>query len=138
MNRFIIFLLFIVISIAAPAQEYSGTTTPSLTDTEVLLLRKIAKSLNDSRTGTAPLTSTSTLAGGQLTPAITSTTSDGATTAGKKVLIFILSSDFTGTIGGVVFTGSADSSLELRAPDGYTFAAVSYTRSAGTLRLIQY
>lgn len=71
-------------------------------------------------------------------PAFTSSTAAGSTTAGSRYVLFIFSSDFVGTIGGVAFTGAADSSLELRAPEGDTFAAIPWTRSAGTVRVVQY
>lgn len=80
------------------------------------------------------------LGGSQLTPVSTLVNSgSGATiTAGKRHVEFILSSDFAGNINGIAYSGTTDAVQSFDAPPGYTLAAIAYTRSAGSLRIISF
>lgn len=81
-------------------------------------------------TGGKPMFVTQT--GAQITIVITNETTDGTVAAGKRHIEFILSSDFAGTIGGVTIDPAV---LVIynpgEVPVGSTFAALSYTISAG-------
>lgn len=66
---------------------------------------------------------------------VTKTTS-GTVAAGARGVLFVFSSDFTGTINGVAWAGSADSYYQPPIQAGDTFAAIAYTVTAGTVRII--
>lgn len=120
MNRFL--AIFFALACAVCAQDYNGSTTPTINDSDVILLRKIAKALNDSRTGSAAL---ATSAGAQtITASVgnatlsTSFAALGSATA-KQVTII----NATGVAVNVRYgTGSA-----VILPDGagYTFRGLS-------------
>lgn len=74
----------------------------------------------------------------------TTTTSSGTTPSRAKQITFIFSTDFTGTIAGACFAGTAgacgsgspaDYSFTLTAPQGDSFAAITYVVTTGTLRI---
>lgn len=69
------------------------------------------------------------------TLAISSVSADGTVAAGKKAVDFIFSSDFAGTVLGATFAGATDQVLSFVAPPGDTLAAITYTRSVGTIRI---
>lgn len=75
------------------------------------------------------------LLGASRTPAIASVSSSGSVAAGKKVVDFIFSSDFTGTVLTVAFAGANDSVISFEAPPGDTLAAIAYTVTAGSIRI---
>lgn len=75
------------------------------------------------------------LTGGSITPSGSTVTTSGNTTAGKKVVKMIFSSDFAGTVLTNTYAGGTDYSDEWRAPEGYTLAAMAYTISAGNIRI---
>jgi len=62
----------------------------------------------------------------------------GATiAAGARSVLFIVNADFDGTIGGMAFNGGKDASLPFPAMGEHTYPAINYTRSGGTLRIIE-
>lgn len=75
--------------------------------------------------------------GTQRTPTISTASSTGTVAAGAKKLTLVFSSDFAGTVLGAAFSGAADKSIDLNAPDNDTLAAVAYTVSAGSIRIIK-
>lgn len=78
------------------------------------------------------------LVGVSRTPAITTVTDSSASpvAAGAKYVGFIFSSDFAGAITGAPYAGPADASQDFTAPPGDTLAAIGYTITAGTLRIV--
>lgn len=114
---------------ADPTDPFKADATPSTSDNEVMLLRKIAKSL-DILAGGAP---SGDAASQQLTPAGSAVTSSGTVAAGKRSVTFIADSSFTGTVLGVAL--NASESITFTAPVGFTLGAIVYTRTAGTLRI---
>lgn len=68
---------------------------------------------------------------GQLTLASAAAVSNGSIGAGKYQVNFTASNDFNGTVNGVAFPAGAIKSIS--APQGFTLAAIPYTRAAGTL-----
>lgn len=73
------------------------------------------------------------ITGSQYTIAIASATTNGTVAAGKHHVEFILSSNFAGTIGGVTIDPAVLAVYNPGdAPVGSTFAALSYTISAGS------
>lgn len=70
------------------------------------------------------------------TPAVSLVTTNGTVASGKKIVDFIFSSDFTGTVLTVAFTGAADSVISFEAPPGDTLAAIAYTVTAGSIRIV--
>lgn len=72
------------------------------------------------------------ITGAQYTISITSVTADGTVAAGKHHIEFILSTDFAGSIGGVTMNAATLAVYNPGdAPVGSTFAALSYTITAG-------
>lgn len=63
-------------------------------------------------------------------------TTGGTITRGLRGVVFIFSSDFVGTIAGTAFTGAADGSFSPPIQPGDTLAAMTYTVSAGSMRII--
>lgn len=78
------------------------------------------------------------LTGTQLTPVSELDTDGGTVAAGKKHIEFIFSSDYTGDVNGIAYTGSADAVQTFDAPPGYTLAAIIWTTTAGSVRVISY
>ncbi len=80
------------------------------------------------------------LTGSQLTPVSVIVSGSGASpvAAGKKVVEFQPDSSFTGTLNGVAYVGTVDAFQSFVAPPGYTLAAIPYTVTAGTLRIVSY
>lgn len=70
-------------------------------------------------------------------PAGTTATTSGTITAGARALLFVFSSDFTGTISGVAWSGATDASYSPPVQTGDTFAAITYTVTTGSVRIIQ-
>lgn len=72
----------------------------------------------------------------QRTIAVSSASGNGSVAAGKRWIQFIFSSNFSGTIGGVAFSGTTDSVWEVPVAQGAdTYAALSYTIGAGSARI---
>lgn len=71
------------------------------------------------------------------TPTITTASSSGTVSAGARKLTFIFSADFSGTVLGAAFEGATDTAITIDAPSGDTLAAVAYTRSAGSVRIVK-
>lgn len=90
---------------------------------------------------TAPLTETTGQAivaasgGGQTVtiPAISAKTTSGSVTSGSKALAFFFSTDFTGSVLGMSMTGTTSQYWRPPIPSGYSFPAISYTVTAGTI-----
>lgn len=61
---------------------------------------------------------------------------DGTTVAGARGITFIFSSDYTGTVAGVTFDGSTDSSYSPPVQTGDTVAAIAYVVTTGNIRII--
>lgn len=102
---------------------------PQIDDREVVSLRKIALFLYQLVTGSAQLPATpKTLT--QSTP-----NANGHVNAGAVYIEFILSEDFAGTIGGMVFSGANDTLYALPYLNGGTYPQVNYTITAGSARL---
>lgn len=76
-----------------------------------------------------------TLAGPQRVVTGSSVSSSGTVAPGAVRVEFLLSSDFTGTIAGVTFTGSADSYKAFEDRTGGTLPAIAYTITGGSIRL---
>jgi hypothetical protein len=76
-------------------------------------------------------------ASAQLTPTITTVTTSGTVAAGARKLTFVFSSDFAGTVLTATFAGANDASISLDAPTPNTLAAVAYTVTAGTIRIVK-
>ena len=72
----------------------------------------------------------------QRTPAMVLATTSGTVAAGAKVVEFIFSSSFTGTVLGVAFAGATDSSEKFTAPGNDTLGAIVYTVTAGSVRIM--
>ena len=75
--------------------------------------------------------------GVQRTPAISTVSASGTVTAGVRRVTFVFSSDFAGTVLTATFAGATDSSITIEAPAGDTLAAIAYTRSAGSMRILE-
>lgn len=73
----------------------------------------------------------------QRTPSITTATASGSVPAGARKLTFIFSNDFAGSVLGSTFSGTNDASVTIDAPAGDTLAAVAYTITAGSLRIVE-
>ncbi len=75
---------------------------------------------------------------GQEQVKVQSVTANGSVGANQRSITFIFGSTFVGTIGGIAFTGGtgADSSLTITAQSGNTLGPVTYTVSAGTMRIV--
>jgi hypothetical protein len=71
------------------------------------------------------------------TPTISSASTSGSVTAGARKITFIFSSDFTGTVLGVAFTGANDTYVNIDAPGNDTLTAVAYTVTAGSVRILK-
>lgn len=70
---------------------------------------------------------------------IDTVSASGTVAAGKKYISFILSSDFAGTIDGETFAGATDAFYDVpKLENGETYAALAYTRSAGSLRITSF
>lgn len=104
-------------------QDYNVDSTPSPSDNEVTLLRKIAKSTNDVVEG----------GGGEVAVSGSTATTSGSTTAGSRGLLLITSSDFTGTIAGA--TVGADASISIAPPNGSKIGAVAYVITTGSINI---
>lgn len=63
-------------------------------------------------------------------------TTGGNVAAGAKYVNFIFSQDFTGTIGGVAFSGVTDLQVSFDAPPGDKLKQLDYTVTAGSIRII--
>lgn len=77
---------------------------------------------------------------------ITTATTSGTVAARARFVTFIFNTSFTGTIAGACFAGTAgvcsagspaDLSLTIPAPAGDTLTAITYTVSAGSVRIIR-
>lgn len=55
--------------------------------------------------------------------------------AGSKSVAFIFSSDFTGSIGGVAFSGANDASIDFNGPHGEVLGPIDVIVTAGTVRI---
>lgn len=113
-----------------PAYFEEGDT-PLRNDSDRRSLQKINQVLLD-------LIASFTAGDTTVTPATTSTSAAiGSTTAGKRSVTFILSSDFAGTINSATYAGTADAVVQFEAPVGTKLSAISWTRTAGSLRIIE-
>lgn len=128
---YFILVFALLLAVALAQSVYPPNTRPDYGDGQTEAIKKILKLLNDAKTGNIDTTS-------RLPVGFTSNVIDGATEPGKRVVTFIFSADFVGTLNGVAFTGAADSYLELRAPEGSTLASVFWVRTAGTVRVVQF
>lgn len=77
------------------------------------------------------------VAGVQKNVTITAATTSGTVAAGSQKLTLIFSADFAGSVQGAAFAGAADASLTLDAPDGDYLPVITYTVTAGTLRIVR-
>lgn len=62
--------------------------------------------------------------------------SSGSTRDQVRGVTFIFSSDFSGTVGGITFSGATDSSFTPPIPPNDTFGPIAYTVSAGSIRIM--
>jgi hypothetical protein len=77
-------------------------------------------------------------AGGEQTFAITSHVLDTTITAGATLVEFHLSSDFTGSIDGVAYSGADWVSIgPFVAAPGSTLDAIPVVRTAGTIKIVK-
>lgn len=80
-----------------------------------------------------------TVGGVVRTPVVTTVTTNGTVAAGKKYIEMILSTDFAGTIDGETFSGTNDAVYSIPLLMGAdTYAALSYTISAGNARITTF
>lgn len=115
---------------------FPDDTTPEMSDSQLQTLKEIQAILNGSKTGAAPLATTPGT-GTARTVAIATVSTNGSVAAGKRGIEFIFASDFVGTIDGDAFTGANDASWSAPALQGNdTYAALAYTISAGSARLV--
>lgn len=80
--------------------------------------------------------SSSALAG--RTPSITLVTTSGSVAAGSRKATFIFSTDFTGTLLGVSYSGTTDAAQTLDPPTGEQSEAIAYTVITGSIRIVQF
>ena len=73
----------------------------------------------------------------QRTPTIALVTTSGVVPMGARKLTFIFSSNFAGTILGVAFSGATDAALTIEPPMGDLLKSVSYTITAGSMRIVE-
>lgn len=59
----------------------------------------------------------------------------GTVKGGCRSVTFIFSSDFTGTVDGLAYTGAADASMPFPAIGEHTYGVIAYTRTAGSIRI---
>lgn len=89
---------------------------------------------------TAPFTEATgreLLGAASLTPTIASVSSSGSVATGARQVTLVFSSDFTGSVLGVAFSGAVDASLTLGGVPNATLTAISYTVTTGSIRIIQ-
>lgn len=65
-----------------------------------------------------------------------SKTTDFTINAGARGVLFVFSSDFSGTISGVTWSGATDAYYQPPIQPGDTFAAIAVTVAAGTVRYV--
>lgn len=63
-------------------------------------------------------------------------TTSGSTRASVRAVTFIFSSDFTGTISGIAFSGATDTSFTPPIQSGDSFVAISYVVTTGSIRIM--
>ncbi len=78
-----------------------------------------------------------TQAGMIRTPSITTAVVSGTVREGARKVTFLFSTDFAGTVLGATFSGAANSFLTIDAPNDDTLGAIAYTRTAGTIRIVE-
>jgi hypothetical protein len=75
-------------------------------------------------------------AGKQLTIVTATVSASGSVPQGQHYIEFVLSSDFAGTIAGTAVSGATLAIYSPgMVPEGYCFAALAYTISAGSALL---
>lgn len=68
---------------------------------------------------------------------ITVATTSGTIPRGARGITLMFSSAFTGTVAGATFTGTTDTvPVSLPITNGDTFSAISYTVTAGNVRIL--
>jgi hypothetical protein len=72
-----------------------------------------------------------------VTPSISTVTTNGTVAAGALKVVFIFSSNFAGTLLGAAFTGAVDDEITLEVEDNL-LPAIPYTVSAGSARIVAY
>lgn len=73
----------------------------------------------------------------QRTPSIAVVNASGSVAAGARKVTFIFSTDFAGTVMGVAFSGANDAALPIESDGGNTLAAIAYTITAGSARIVK-
>jgi len=73
---------------------------------------------------------------GSSTVSSSSVTTSGTVPAGSSAVTFIFGSTFSGTVNGVDYVGSTDSSISFASNNG-KLLSIAYTVSAGTLRILK-
>lgn len=80
---------------------------------------------------TIPTANSRTLTGGA------AVTGNGSVSSGAFSATFIFSTDFSGTVAGTTFAGTNDRSFATPPlPSGQTYGAITYTISAGSMRIL--
>ena len=75
----------------------------------------------------------------RITSTASTVTTSGAINAGASAVDFIFSSDFTGSAGGMPFTGPGDYSYRFQAPfPDSTLDGIPYVILTGSLRIMVY
>jgi len=63
-------------------------------------------------------------------------TTSGSVRAGARGVVFIFSSDFTGTVNGIAWAGATDAFYSPPIQAGDSFEEIPYTITAGSIRII--
>lgn len=63
-------------------------------------------------------------------------TTSGTVTKGARSVTFIFSSDYTGTVAGIAFAGTTDSSFSPPIQTGDTSSAIAYVVTTGNIRIM--
>lgn len=66
-----------------------------------------------------------------------SVSAGGTVTAGCRTVTFVFSSDFSGTVNGVTYSGATDTSRTFKDIGEHVYRAIVYTRSAGSIRILE-
>lgn len=107
------------VTITPTTGAYTATPTQPMTETTgQLLISATTGGMGVARSVTGSLATTS-----------------GSIASGSRSVMVLISSDYTGTIQTLSFTGAADNFVRFSAPSGDTLGAIAYTVTTGSLRL---
>lgn len=141
-------ILLLALTAIVTAADLTFNDAPQTTDSATILAQRTAVAVSTLASGGATAanqatanTSLATIAtnttSAQRTPTITTASGNGTVSAGARKLTFVFSTDFAGTVLGATFAGDDDASITIEAPANDTLAAVAYTVSAGSVRILK-